>query len=210
MAVANDGRHPVDDIGGNVSVLLGNGDGTFQSAVNYIAGWAPAFLAVGDFTGDGKPDLAINGMGYLDLELVGGPVEVLLNTCASAGIHLIIVRSKTTPTLSSPQPYTNFVLESTASVSSTNWHSVPGPPTTNNGQFEITVPLDQERRYFRLRKPVLGTGLFPQSVVTAGSNGDSATALAVTNGYITALLRSECTSAPSPPPPLGKLAVGPD
>jgi len=64
--------------------------------------------------------------------------------------------------------------------------------------------------YFRLRKAGLGTGLFPPSVVTAGSNGDGATALAVTNGYITALLRSDCTSAPSPPPPVGKIAVGPD
>ncbi len=31
----------------------------------------------------------------------------------------------------------------------------------------------------------------------------------VTNGYITALLRSQCTSVPPPPPP-GKIATGPD
>lgn len=29
-------------------------------------------------------------------------------------------------------------------------------------------------------------------------------------GYITAVLRSECTSAPSPPPSVGQIAVGPD
>ncbi len=40
--------------------------------------------------------------------------------------------------------------------------------------------------------------------------GDRAPGLAVTNGYITALLRSECTSAPFPPPPVGEVAVGPD
>ncbi len=33
---------------------------------------------------------------------------------------------------------------------------------------------------------------------------------AATNGYITAVLRSECTSAPSPPPPVGATNVGPD
>src|SRR5437762_6369606 len=32
----------------------------------------------------------------------------------------------------------------------------------------------------------------------------------VSMGYISALLRSECTSAPSPPPPVGSIAVGPD
>ena len=32
----------------------------------------------------------------------------------------------------------------------------------------------------------------------------------VTNGYITAVLRSECTSAPTPPPPVGGTRVGTD
>jgi uncharacterized repeat protein (TIGR01451 family) len=43
----------------NVSVLLGNGDGTFQPAMNYSAGTTPYFVAVGDFNGDGGTDLAI-------------------------------------------------------------------------------------------------------------------------------------------------------
>ncbi len=41
-----------------VSVLLGNGDGTFKSHVDYSVGGNPTALAVGDFNGDGKPDLA--------------------------------------------------------------------------------------------------------------------------------------------------------
>src|SRR5260370_2674137 len=48
----------------SISVLLGNGDGTFQAAVSYAAGSAPRSMAVGDFNGDGKPDLAVaNGCG---------------------------------------------------------------------------------------------------------------------------------------------------
>ena len=43
---------------GTVSVLLGNGDGTFQPAKDSDAGGYPLSLAVGDFNGDGKPDLA--------------------------------------------------------------------------------------------------------------------------------------------------------
>jgi len=42
-----------------VSILLGNGDGTFQAPVGYNAGSDPAYLAVGDFNGDGKMDLAV-------------------------------------------------------------------------------------------------------------------------------------------------------
>jgi len=46
---------------GNVSVLLGNGDGTFQAAVNFDAGDEPVSVGVGDFNGDGVQDLAVAG-----------------------------------------------------------------------------------------------------------------------------------------------------
>jgi hypothetical protein len=43
---------------GNVGVLLGNGDGTFQKAVSYGSGGGyNGFVAVADLNGDGKPDL---------------------------------------------------------------------------------------------------------------------------------------------------------
>jgi hypothetical protein len=41
-----------------VSVLLGNGDGTFQSHVDDATGVGPASLTLGDFNGDGKLDIA--------------------------------------------------------------------------------------------------------------------------------------------------------
>ncbi len=44
---------------GYVSILLGNGDGTFQAPVNYPVGIDPVALAVGDLNGDGLLDLAV-------------------------------------------------------------------------------------------------------------------------------------------------------
>jgi hypothetical protein len=52
LAVANYGAQ-------TVSVLLGNGDGTFQGHADYGSGSNPLSLAVGDFDGNGRLDLAV-------------------------------------------------------------------------------------------------------------------------------------------------------
>jgi len=50
---------------GSVGVLLGNGDGTFQPAVAYDSGDKGAeSVAVGDVSGDGRPDLLVGHCGY--------------------------------------------------------------------------------------------------------------------------------------------------
>jgi hypothetical protein len=64
LAVANNGSN-------TISILLGNGDGSFQPAQNYATGAGPVSVAVGDFNGDGKLDLATANPG-------GGDVSVLL------------------------------------------------------------------------------------------------------------------------------------
>src|SRR5437773_11798326 len=46
-----------------VSILLGNGDGTFQTHVDYSAGNSPLAVVAGNFNGDGNPDLAVTNVG---------------------------------------------------------------------------------------------------------------------------------------------------
>ncbi len=57
----NDGNLDIvtaNDNDNTVSVLLGNGDGTFRPAVTYNVGGSPHSVVVGDFTGNGILDLA--------------------------------------------------------------------------------------------------------------------------------------------------------
>ncbi|MFZ0319217.1 MAG: FG-GAP-like repeat-containing protein [Candidatus Sulfotelmatobacter sp.] len=56
-----------------VTVFPGNGDGTFGSGTFYSAGSDANFVAIGDFNGDGKKDMAVTDNRYDD-------VIVLLNT----------------------------------------------------------------------------------------------------------------------------------
>ena len=61
LAVANFGSNAPDAT--TVSVLLGNGDGTFQVAGTFNAQRGPLWVAVGDFNGDGRQDLAVTIFG---------------------------------------------------------------------------------------------------------------------------------------------------
>jgi hypothetical protein len=77
LAVVNEYLSEFDRSAGNVSVLLNNGDGTFQPPVSYPVGYGPGSVAIGDLNGDGHPDLVVanqslNGYGAVGVLLGNG------------------------------------------------------------------------------------------------------------------------------------------
>ena len=63
---------------GTVSILLGNGDGTFQSAKTFDLGsTVPTSIAVADFNGDGKLDLAVAFSSVVGYSCSGASVYTL-------------------------------------------------------------------------------------------------------------------------------------
>ena len=56
----------------DVSVFLGNGDGTFGAAVSYAVGSNPFGVTIGDFNGDGKADLVVGNGNSNNLSVLLG------------------------------------------------------------------------------------------------------------------------------------------
>jgi hypothetical protein len=73
LAVCNYGNEGADPPGTTISILTGNGDGTFDAASSVTVGERPHSVAAGDLNGDGWPDLAIPNLESDD-------VSVLFNT----------------------------------------------------------------------------------------------------------------------------------
>jgi hypothetical protein len=90
LAVAN-------QLGDNVSILLGSAGGTFTGPTNYAVGHYPSGIAAGDFNGDSDPDLAVadesgpNG-GYISILLgsAGGTFTGPTNYSAESPSDIVL------------------------------------------------------------------------------------------------------------------------
>ena len=70
LAVADAGNYDGTEAG--VSILFGNGDGTFQPPSFYPGGALPWSIAAGDFTGNGILDLAVANLASNDVTILFG------------------------------------------------------------------------------------------------------------------------------------------
>ena len=78
LAVLNSGNAAIGDDGG-VSILLGNGDGTFQFAKNISAGKNAVAILAADFNHDGKLDLVVSRPQSVPGFLMGSASILLAN-----------------------------------------------------------------------------------------------------------------------------------
>jgi hypothetical protein len=83
----NDGNKDIATVNGSsntVSILLGNGDGTFGSKTDFTVGSSPKGIAAADFDGDGKVDLATANYGANTVSVLKGNGD---GTFATAGTY---------------------------------------------------------------------------------------------------------------------------
>ena len=160
---------------GTVSVLLGNGagstgDGTFTAAASPATGSAPSSVAVGDFNGDGRQDLATANNG-------ADSVSVLLGNGAGSTGDGTFTAAVSPATGSAP---------SSVAVGDFNGDGRQDLATANNGADSVSVLLGNgagstgDGTFTAAASPA--TGSAPYSVAVGDFNGDGRQDLATANG----------------------------
>jgi hypothetical protein len=163
LAVANYGDQ-VHGVPGSVSVLLGNGDGSFQPARNFSAGSGPYSVAVGDFDGDGRLDLAVTDGG--DNSGNGQGVSVLLGNGDGS--------------FQPPRTFSAGIAPSSVAVGDFDGDGRLDLAVANVGSNNVSVLLGNGDGTFR---PAVNyaAGTYPGSVAVGDFNGDGIPDLAVAN-----------------------------
>src|SRR4028118_1379251 len=143
----------------NVSLLLGNGDGTFGAATYFGVGSNPNTVAVGDINGDGNSDLATanNNSDNLSILLGNG------NGTFGAATNLSV----------GPNPH--FVL-----VGDFNKDGKSDLATANFGSNSVSILLQNANGTFGAATNFT-VGDRPNSIALGDFNGDNNPDLAVTN-----------------------------
>jgi predicted outer membrane repeat protein len=173
LAVANQGS-------GNVTILLGDGSGAFTEAAGspLSAGLTPRSVAVGDFNGDGKPDLAVPNA-------ISENVTILLGDGSGAFTEAV-----GSPVRAGSRPV--FV-----AVGDFNGDGKPDLAVADDLSHNVTIFLgDGSGGFSQPAGSPVGAGTQPESVAVGDFNGDGKPDLAVANEFsdnVTILLNT-CTA----------------
>jgi len=153
VVVANGGSN-------NVSVLLGNGDGTFANPVNYDAGAYPWYVALADLNLDGNLDLVVSNHDSGDLTVLLGAGDGTFQFASTVPL--------------SDTPFSvaiaDFNSDGLPDLAVTNLTSTFLAFGNGDGTFQSPVQLTE-------------AGDWTMFVATADFNGDSIPDLVVTNTH---------------------------
>ena len=157
----------------NVSILLGNGDGTFQAAKNSPCGTNPSGILVGDFNGDGKLDLAVFMAG---------------NTTTSVSAEVRILAGNGDGTFQAPVVTTLTPSALTFAVGDFNGDKkadlIIGSSGTTSGAFSLQFFQGNGDGTFQAGSSIPVSGLKSAHVAVADFNKDGKLDLAVDAGGV--------------------------
>ena len=162
LAVTNGGSD-------TVSVLLGNGDGTFQASQDFATGDTPRSVAIDDLDGDGNPDLAVANGNFQS-------VSVLLGN--GDGTYM------------PAQDFSTETLQNDLAIGDLNHDGNPDLVVANRFSVYVSVLLGNGDGTFQARQD-FGTGNDPRSVAIGDLNDDGNPDLAVADsgsGTVSVLL----------------------
>jgi hypothetical protein len=134
----------------NLSVLLGNGDGTFQAPINTTTGTTPTAMVAADFNGDGRQDLAVANQGDNSVTVFFGNGDGTFTANATYTVG-------NTPT---------------AIAFGQCGSGTPCLAVVNQSDQTVSVLLGKTTGSFFVEGTTLATGKIPVSIAMSDVNGD--------------------------------------